>query len=86
MPLARADHLLDSAAAVDAADVKEDPKTPELNALGQEDSPKSVVPVRWLWPALRGVKLNCNRRRRLRMAQHFQPWLLLLPQGGFLDS
>ena len=47
MPLARAEHLLDSAAAVDPADVKEDPKTPELNGLRQEDFPKSIVPVCW---------------------------------------
>ncbi|KAG6335999.1 hypothetical protein ID866_3094 [Astraeus odoratus] len=45
VPAARADHLLDSAAAVHAADVKEDPKTPEaLSGLGQEDTEKSVVP------------------------------------------
>ncbi|KAL4062502.1 hypothetical protein V8B97DRAFT_1955248 [Scleroderma yunnanense] len=44
VPLARAEHLLDNAAAVDATDVKEDPKTPELSGLRQEDSSKSNVP------------------------------------------
>ena len=39
--------LLDSVAAVDLADVKEDLKTPELNGLRQEDCPKSIVPLCW---------------------------------------